>query len=77
MSARRSHLESAQDLASLLGPRQADIMRLLWTRGPATVRQLLTWLIADPPIGYQTIMTVCLRLTERGLLERGHDRAHD
>jgi len=52
-------------------------MRLLWTRGPATVRQLLTWLIADPPIGYQTIMTVCLRLTERGLLERGHDRAHD
>ncbi len=44
MPAQCSYLESAQDLASLLGPRQADIMRLLWTRGPATVRQLLTWL---------------------------------
>jgi len=70
MPAQRSHLESTQDLASLLGPRQADVMRLLWTRGPATVRQLLTWLTADPPISYQNIMTICVRLTEKGLLER-------
>jgi Penicillinase repressor len=70
MPAEHSHLESAQDLASLLGPRQADVMRLLWTRGPATVRQMLTWLTADPPIVYQTIMTICVRLTEKGLLER-------
>jgi predicted transcriptional regulator len=45
-------------------------MHLLWTRGPTTVRQLLIWLAADPPIGYQHIMTVCLRLTEKGLVER-------
>lgn len=45
-------------------------MRLLWTRGPATVRQLLTWLTADPPISYQNIMTICVRLTEKGLVER-------
>ena len=70
MPIQRSHLESTQDLASLLGPRQADVMRLLWTRGPATVRQLLTWLTADPPISYQNIMTICERLTEKGLLER-------
>ncbi len=70
MPIQRSYLESTQDLASLLGPRQADIMRLLWTRGPATVRQLLTWLTADPPIAYTTIMTICVRLTEKGLLER-------
>src|SRR6266545_5184355 len=70
MPIQRSHLESTQDLASLLGRRQADVMRLLWTRGPATVRQLLTWLTADPPIAYQTIMTICVRLTEKGLLER-------
>jgi len=70
MPAQRSHLESKRDLASFLGPRQADVMRLLWTRGPATVRQLLIWLIADPPISYQNIMTICVRLTEKGLLER-------
>jgi len=57
-------------LTPLLGPRQADVMRLLWARGPATVRQLLSWLTADRPLAYQTIMTVCARLTERGLLER-------
>jgi hypothetical protein len=27
-------------LTLLLGPRQADMMRLFWTHGPATVRQL-------------------------------------
>jgi predicted transcriptional regulator len=70
MPAQGSHLGSTQDLTSLLGPRQADVMRLLWTRGLATVRQLLTWLTADPPIVYQTIMTICVRLTEKGLLER-------
>src|SRR6266545_6736210 len=70
MPIQRSHLESTQDLAPLLGRRQADVMRLIWTRGPATVRQLLTWLTADPPISYQNIMTICVRLTEKGLLER-------
>src|SRR6266540_5016441 len=65
-----SHLDSIQDLTSLLGPRQADVMRLLWARGPATVRELLTWLTADPPVAYQTILTICVRLTETGLLER-------
>ncbi|SRR6266508_1280147 len=70
MPAQHSHLESAQDLAASLGPRQVDVMRLLWAHGPATVRQLLTWLSADPPISYQNIMTICVRLTEKGLLER-------
>ena len=36
-----THLESAQDLALLLGPREADIMRLFWTHGPATVEALV------------------------------------
>jgi len=70
MPIRSSNLESTQDLASLLGPRQADVMRLLWTRGPATVRQILTSLTTDPPLAYQTIMTICVRLAEKGLLER-------
>jgi predicted transcriptional regulator len=72
MSTSSFHLNAAQDLALLLGPREADIMRLLWSRGPATVRELHTWLITDPPLAYTTIMTICVHLTEKGLLDRRH-----
>jgi len=53
-----------------IGPRGLDVLRLLWEHGPATVRQLLTWLTSDPPLTYMNIMTVCVRLVERGLVER-------
>jgi BlaI family transcriptional regulator, penicillinase repressor len=65
-----THLESAQDLALLLGPRQADIMRLLWTHGPATVREVHAWLLPKVPLAYTTVMTLCVTLTEKGVLER-------
>jgi predicted transcriptional regulator len=70
MPAQNLHLEAAQDLALLLGPRQADIMRLLWMRGPATVREIHTWLIPSGPIAYTTVMTICVRLADKGLLEK-------
>jgi predicted transcriptional regulator len=66
----QSLLESAQDLALLLGPREADIMRRLWSGGPATVREIHSHLTTDPPLAYTTIMTTCVRLWEKGLLER-------
>jgi predicted transcriptional regulator len=53
-----------------IGPRQLDVLRLLCEHGPATARQLLRWLATDPPIAYQTMMTVCVRLAEKGLVER-------
>jgi predicted transcriptional regulator len=65
-----THLESAQDLAVLLGERQADIMRLLWTHGPATVREIRAWLLPKAPLAYTTVMSLCVTLTEKGLLER-------
>ncbi len=37
---------SLPPLASVLGFRQAQILQLLWTHGPATARELHTWLIA-------------------------------
>src|SRR5262249_13013099 len=70
MPAQTIHLDVTQDLALLLGPRQADIMRLLWSRGPATVRELHTYLMAKTPLAYTTVMSICLRLMEKGLLER-------
>jgi predicted transcriptional regulator len=65
-----THLESSQDLALLLGPREADIMRLFWTHGPATVREIHAHLTTTTPLAYTTIMTTCVRLWEKGLLER-------
>jgi predicted transcriptional regulator len=66
----RSDIVSPADRVLTIGPRGLDVLRLLWEHGPATVRQLLTWLTSDPPLTYMNIMTVCVRLVERGLLER-------
>jgi len=61
---------STPDLTTLLGFRQAQIMRQIWANGPATVRELHTVLATDAPLTYNTVMTVCSRLLEKGLLER-------
>ena len=61
---------STPDLTSLLGFRQAQIMRQFWEHGPATVRELHTRLTADSPLTYNTVMTICCRFVEKGLLER-------
>jgi BlaI family penicillinase repressor len=63
-------LASPPDRILVVGPRELDVLRLLWADGPATVRQLHTALITDPPISYNTLQTVCLHLTNKGLLTR-------
>jgi predicted transcriptional regulator len=57
-------------LPALLGSRQAEIMQRLWLHGAATVRELHTWLIHTEPLAYTTVMTTCVRLWEKGLLDR-------
>src|SRR5690349_20239308 len=54
----------------MLDPREYEVLQLLCAHGPATVRELLRSLSADPPIAYQTLMTICVRLLEKGLVER-------
>lgn len=43
---------------------------VFWEHGPATVRELHTVLANDAPLTYNTVMTTCNRLVEKGLLER-------
>src|SRR6266508_3296236 len=57
-------------LIALLGPRQAEIMQHLWVTGPTTVRELHTWLTREEPLAYTSVMTTCVRLWEKGLLDR-------
>ena len=61
---------STDGLALLLGPRQADVMRLLWLHGPATVKALHERLHAAYGLAYTTVMTLCVQLYEKGLLDR-------
>jgi len=64
---------SAPDLSKVLGPLEADVMRVLWTeRGPLDVRSVLERLNAQRPtaLAYTTVMTVMARLAEKGILRR-------
>ena len=66
---------SSAVLLSVLGPRQAQIMQYLWAHGPATVRELHDEVA--PEVGYQTVLVICRRLVEKGLLERRGVSADD
>jgi len=56
--------------ASNLGPLETELLRALWKRGNATVRELL----AEGQAGaYTTVMTTLDRLHKKGLLERAPD----
>jgi len=55
----------------LLGELQAVIMRLMWERHTATVREIFEVLnAAGRSSAYTTVMTVMARLAEKGLLAR-------
>src|SRR5690349_1303104 len=51
-----------------LGPLEDELLRALWTRGDATVRELIDNSAVDG--AYTTIMTTLDRLYKKGLLER-------
>ena len=56
----------------LLGELEAPIMRMMWERGSASVREILSALNDDQRrhLAYTTVMTVMSRLTDKGLLSR-------
>lgn len=55
-------------LAERLGPLETQLLRLLWERGPATVRELLD--TGQVGGAYTTTMTTLDRLYKKGLLDR-------
>src|SRR4051812_32772186 len=64
-------------LIRLLGPRQAELMQYMWRHGATTVRELHTWLTRAEPLAYTSVMTTCVRLWEKGLLDRRKVTADD
>jgi predicted transcriptional regulator len=62
-------------------PRPTDaelaILRVLWTRGPSTVRQVHELLVRERPSAYTTALKMLQIMTEKGLVERDEsDRTH-
>jgi predicted transcriptional regulator len=67
---------SDPDLSKVLGPLEADVMRVVWACGePVTVRAVLGRLNEGraPVLAYTTVMTVMARLAEKEILSRRLD----
>ncbi|HET8569304.1 MAG TPA: BlaI/MecI/CopY family transcriptional regulator [Candidatus Limnocylindria bacterium] len=56
-----------------MGPLEAAVMDRLWTRGRATVREIVDDLARTRALAYTTVMTIMTRLHEKGLLVRDRD----
>lgn len=70
MEPREGHAEK------VLGPLEAEVMRVAWDAdGALTVRELMERLNARraEPLAYTTVMTVMSRLAEKGVLRRRRD----
>jgi BlaI family transcriptional regulator, penicillinase repressor len=69
-------------MARRRGPRPTDaelgILRVLWRRGPSTVREVHETLSAARPAGYTTVLKLLQIMTEKGLVRRVRQehRAH-
>lgn len=58
-------------------PAELDILRVLWHRGPSTVRQVLEVLHRQRPTGYTTVLKLLQIMTEKGLVARDESlRSH-
>ncbi|MDX6694426.1 MAG: hypothetical protein QOF02_2029 [Blastocatellia bacterium] len=56
---------------------ELDILRVLWRRGPSTVREVYETLNRKRPTGYTTVLKMLQIMTEKQLVEREESqRAH-
>ena len=56
---------------------ELEILRVLWERGPSTVKEVHESLSATKPVGYTTILKLLQIMTVKGSVKRNeHDRAH-
>jgi BlaI family penicillinase repressor len=56
---------------------ELEILRVLWTRGPSTVREVHDALSEKKSLGYTTVLKLLQIMTEKGTVRRNEDqRAH-
>ena len=58
-------------------PAELEILRVLWQRGPSTVREVHGTLSGTRPTGYTTVLKMLQIMTDKGLVGRDErQRAH-
>ena len=58
-------------------PSELEILHILWTRGPSTVREIHEILSKDKDVGYTSALKLLQIMTTKGLVTRTEDqRAH-
>jgi len=56
---------------------ELEILRILWERGPSTVRKVYEELSEKKPIGYTTVLKLMQIMTTKGTVRRNEEqRAH-
>ena len=56
---------------------ELEILRVLWERGPSTVREVHDVLAPSKPIGYTTVLKLLQIMTSKGTVRRNEqERAH-
>jgi BlaI family penicillinase repressor len=60
----------APDDVTLPTVSELEILRVLWARGPSTVREVYHVISAERPIGYSTVLKFMQIMTDKGLLVR-------
>jgi BlaI family penicillinase repressor len=58
-------------------PSELEILSVLWSRGPSTVREVHESVAAERPTGYTTVLKILQIMAEKGLVIRDErERAH-
>jgi predicted transcriptional regulator len=58
-------------------PSELEILHILWTRGPSTVREIHEVLSQDKDVGYTSALKLLQIMTTKGLVTRAEEqRAH-
>jgi len=58
-------------------PAELEILQVLWTRGPSTVREVFEQLNAEKPTGYTTVLKLLQIMADKDLVSRDEKkRAH-
>ncbi len=55
-------------------PSELEILRVLWERGPSTVREVHEALSAKKPIGYTSVLKFMQIMTTKGTVRRDEER---
>jgi BlaI family penicillinase repressor len=67
------HHTDADTLSMLLPTAEVEILRIVWARGPSTVKGVHAQITAQRDLAYTAVLTTMYRLFEKGVFTRHRD----